>query len=92
MSAVAFYRRVVEETGLPLEVAKRTIPEVLHTLRDRLTLEEAHQVAAQLPRAIRAAWNAGDVPGRRPARMRRPAFYARVRQPWVSTPRARPAR
>lgn len=60
-------------------MAKRTSPAVLHTLRDRLTLEEARQVAAQLPQTIRAAWNAGDVLERRPTRMRRPAFYARVR-------------
>jgi uncharacterized protein (DUF2267 family) len=79
VSAVTFYRRVVEETGLPLEAAKRAIPAVLRTLRDRLTREEARQLAAQLPQAIRVAWNAGDVPGRRPTRMRRPAFYTRVR-------------
>lgn len=79
MSAAPFYRRVVEETGLPLEAAKRATPAVLHALRDRLTQREAHQLAAQLPREIRAAWNTGDVAGRRPVKMRRPAFYARVR-------------
>lgn len=79
MSAAPFYRRVVEETGLPLEAAKRATPAVLHALRDRLTPREADQLAAQLPREIRAAWNTGDVAGRRPVKMRRPAFYARVR-------------
>jgi uncharacterized protein (DUF2267 family) len=79
MSAAPFYRRVVEETGLPLEAAKRATPAVLHALRDRLTPREADQLAAQLPREIRAAWNTGNVAGRRPVKIRRPAFYARVR-------------
>jgi uncharacterized protein (DUF2267 family) len=79
MSAAPFYRRVVEETGLSLETAKRATPAVLHALRDRLTPREADQLAAQLPREIRAAWNTGNVAGRRPVKIRRPAFYARVR-------------
>ena len=79
MSAAPFYRRVVEETGLSLETAKRATPAVLHALRDRLTPREADQLAAQLPREIRATWNTGNVAGRRPVKIRRPAFYARVR-------------
>ena len=79
MAGTAFYRRVVEETGLTLETAKRATPAVLHALRDRLTPEEARQLAAQLPREIRASWSAGEVAGRQPIRMHRPAFYARVR-------------
>ena len=78
MGAVNFYRHVIEHTGMSLEAAKRATPAVLQALRDRLTPQEARQLAAQLPRQIRVAWNVGDVTGRRPARMR-PAFYARVR-------------
>lgn len=63
MAATAFYRRVVEETGLTLETAKRATPAVLHALRDRLTPEEARQLAAQLPREIRASYGA---PGKWP--------------------------
>ena len=79
MGAVNFYRHVVEHTGMSLEAAKRATPAVLQALRDRLTPQEARQLAAQLPRPIRVAWNVGDVAGRRPAKIRRPAFYARVR-------------
>jgi uncharacterized protein (DUF2267 family) len=79
VAATAFYRRVVEETGLTLEAAKSATPAVLHALRDRLTPDEARQLAAQLPHEIRASWSAGEVAGRRPVRIHRPAFYARVR-------------
>jgi len=64
---------------MSFEAAKRATPAVLQALRDRLTPEEARQLAAQLPRPIRVAWNVGDKARRRPTKMRRPAFYARVR-------------
>ena len=40
---------------------------------------EARQLAAQLPREIRASWSAGKEARRRPVRIHRPAFYARVK-------------
>ncbi|MCL6556106.1 MAG: DUF2267 domain-containing protein [Burkholderiales bacterium] len=81
MTPQAFYRTVLAATGeTRLEAAKRATGAVFHALRDRLTPEEADQVAAQLPRELKAVWYEGEVPDRRPLRLRREAFYERVRR------------
>ncbi|WP_405148399.1 DUF2267 domain-containing protein [Sphaerisporangium sp. NBC_01403] len=53
---------------------------VLHALRDRLTVEEAAQLGAQLPMLVRGiyyeGWNPTDVP----VKMDREEFLARVRK------------
>lgn len=80
MDAQAFYRTVREKIGrLEREEAKRGTAAVLRALRDRLTPEEADQVVAQLPGPLKTVWEAGDRPDRRPLKMRRDAFYSRVR-------------
>jgi uncharacterized protein (DUF2267 family) len=80
MTIETFYRRVIEETGQPdRERAKRATAAVLHALRDRLTFEEAGQVAAQLPRPLKMMWWEGEVAGRRPMKMHRREFYERVK-------------
>ncbi len=80
MTTLTFYRRVLEETGQAnREAAKRVTAAVLHALRDRLTPEEADQVAAQLPRELKTVWEAGGAPGRRPVKMHRKEFYERVK-------------
>jgi uncharacterized protein (DUF2267 family) len=53
---------------------------VLHALRDRLLPTEAAQAIAQLPRALKEVWKAGEVVGRKPIKMNRPEFYDRVRR------------
>ena len=53
---------------------------MLHTLRDRLTVEEAAQLAAQLPMLIRGLYYEGWVPARVPVKMNREEFLGRVRQ------------
>jgi uncharacterized protein (DUF2267 family) len=53
---------------------------VLHALRDRLTVEEAAQLAAQLPMLIRGLYYEGWNPTRVPVKMDREAFLARIRQ------------
>jgi len=53
---------------------------VLHALRDRLTVEEAAQLAAQLPMLIRGLYYEGWVPARVPVKMNREEFLGRVRQ------------
>lgn len=63
----------------PPEVAKRATAAVFHALRDRLTVEEADQVAAQLPRDLQAVWRAGERREAAPVKMKRPEFYERVR-------------
>lgn len=81
MTTLAFYRRVVDETGqADREAVKRGTAAVLHALRDRLMPTEAAQAAAQLPRALKEVWAAGDRPGRRPVKMHRKDFYERVRR------------
>ena len=81
MTTLAFYRRVTDETGqADREAVKRGTGAVLHALRDRLMPTEAAQAAAQLPRALKEVWAAGDRPGRRPVKMHRKDFYERVRR------------
>ncbi len=80
MTTLTFYRKVLEETGQAnREAAKRVTAGVLHALRDRLTPDEADQVAAQLPRELKTVWEAGGAPGRRPVKMHRKEFYERVK-------------
>jgi uncharacterized protein (DUF2267 family) len=52
---------------------------VLHTLRDRLTLEEAVQLGAQLPMLIRGLYYEGWCPRANPARTYKPEFLAAIR-------------
>ena len=81
MTTLAFYRRVIDESGEESrEVAKRGTAAVLRALRDRLTPEEARQAAAQLPRELKAVWSEGEAPSRKPTKMRRSGFYERVRR------------
>jgi uncharacterized protein (DUF2267 family) len=52
---------------------------VLHALRDRLTVEEAAHLAAQLPKLIRGLYYQGWEPGHVPVKMHRQEFLERVR-------------
>jgi uncharacterized protein (DUF2267 family) len=81
MTTVNFYRRVLAGSGRPsLEDARNVTAAVFHALRDRLTPDEADQAAAQLPRPLKLLWWCREVEGRRPVKMRRREFYARVRR------------
>jgi uncharacterized protein (DUF2267 family) len=51
----------------------------LHALRDRLTVAEAAQLAAQLPMLVRGIYYEGWVPSRVPVRMDLEQFVQRVR-------------
>lgn len=79
MTPAAFYRIITMATdGLDGDGAKRATAAVFHALRDRLTVEEARQLAAQLPTPLRGIWHAGERVPRQPAKMKREAFYTRV--------------
>jgi uncharacterized protein (DUF2267 family) len=52
----------------------------LHALRDRLTVDEAAQLAAQLPTLVRGIYYEGWDPSRVPIRMDREQFMQRVHQ------------
>jgi uncharacterized protein (DUF2267 family) len=53
---------------------------VLHALRDRLTVEETAQLAAELPMLIRGLYYESWHPSRVPVKMNREEFLARVRR------------
>ena len=64
MSTLIFYRRVIDETGeTSREVVNRGTAAVFHTLRDRLTPEEAEQAVAQLPRELKCVCRATSLGG-----------------------------
>ena len=82
MTTQSFYRNVMETMGdtARRETAKRATAAVFHALRDRLTPDESDQVVAQLPRELKAVWEAGEKAERRPVKMSREEFYDRVKQ------------
>lgn len=53
---------------------------VLHALRDRLTVEESAQLAAQLPMLVRGLYFEGWDPTRVPQQMDQSAFLDRIRR------------
>ena len=59
--------------------AYEAIRVVLQALRDRLTIEETADLAAQLPMLIRGVYYEGWVPAHVPMKMHRADFMARVR-------------
>jgi uncharacterized protein (DUF2267 family) len=59
--------------------AWRVLRAYLHVLRDRLTLDEAAHLAAQLPHLLRGVFYEGFDPGHQPEKIRdRDAFLARL--------------
>lgn len=78
MSEVDLIDRSVEKTNIWLneladglgsedrKAAYRVLRAYLHAVRDRLTVEEAAQLAAQLPELIRGIYYEGWVPSRTP--------------------------
>lgn len=81
MDPQVFYGMVRERLGqCDREEAKRGTAAVFRALRDRLTPDEADQVAAQLPGPLKAVWSEGEPAERTPLKMDREQFYERVRE------------
>lgn len=67
-------------------LAYRILRGVLHTLRDRLTPDEAVHLGAQLPMLLRGMYYEGWSPGDTPARGDRSEFLDRVQQELADQP------
>lgn len=71
-------RELADELGYDNERdAYRVLRAYLHTLRDRLTVNEAAQLAAQLPELIRGIFYEGWVPAHVPQTYRQPEEFLR---------------
>src|SRR4051794_30001271 len=67
------------ELGTDERTAWRVLSAYLQTLRDRLTIDEAAQLAAQLPHLLRGVFYEGFDPGHHPEKIRdRDVFLARL--------------
>jgi uncharacterized protein (DUF2267 family) len=72
-------KELVAELDADREDAWRVLKGYLQVLRDELTVDEAAQLAAQLPLVLRGAFYEGFDPSRQPARLRhRDEFLARL--------------
>jgi uncharacterized protein (DUF2267 family) len=81
--------RLIEEAyGWPKDrrnMSYAALRAVLHQLRDRLTVEEAAQLGAQLPILVRGIYYENWDPSRVPVKMDKDDFLARVRNEFTYT-------
>jgi len=75
-----FVRTVAERLRCDRPRAEGLSVIVLRELRDRLTPQEAADVAAQLPKELKLIWLEGEDAGRHVARIHRDAFIGDVRR------------
>lgn len=76
-------REIEQAYGWPKDRRSQTVAAlraVLHALRDRLTVEESAQFAAQLPVLIRGLYYEGWEPSNVPVKMGREEFLRRIRR------------
>jgi uncharacterized protein (DUF2267 family) len=76
-------KHIEQEYGWPKERRNQSyaaLRGVLHALRDRLTVEEAAQLSAQLPMLVRGIYFEGWDPTHVPMKMDKEEFLSRVRR------------
>jgi uncharacterized protein (DUF2267 family) len=76
-------KEIEEAYGWPPERRQQSyhaLTAVMHALRDRLTVEEASDLAAQLPALVRGLYYEGWKPAKVPVKMHREEFLDRIRQ------------
>jgi uncharacterized protein (DUF2267 family) len=74
-----FIREVGERLDVDARRAEAIIFAVFQELRDRLTVKEAGDVAAQLPSGLKRLWRESDRRGRPVAKVHEQEFLGRVR-------------
>ncbi len=80
MNEETFVDKVAKATSSDERRAEALIFAVFQELRDRLTLEEAAHVAAQLPASLKMLWMSFDRPNRSVRRIHEAEFLADVRR------------
>ncbi len=73
-----FLKELEVHTGLPRDKAFNVAIAVLQELHDRLTSQEADDLAAQLPGNFKARWHSFDTPGRTVRRTHRKDFVRHI--------------
>src|SRR6516164_5906361 len=73
-----FLSELEARTGLTRDKAFNVAIAVLQELHDRLSPKEANDLAAQLPRALKARWHTFDTPGRDVRRTHRDDFVRHI--------------
>ncbi len=80
-------KEVMEEIGsTERQQAYVALRAVLHTLRDRLTVQEATDLGAQLPMLVRGLYYDGWNPSGKPAKFDKDGFLASLREHFASAP------
>jgi uncharacterized protein (DUF2267 family) len=81
-------KEIAEELGTPdRHRAYRALRAVLHALRDRLTVDEAAQLGAQLPMLVRGIYYEGWDPSHKPLKERhKEEFLAHIRRDFRDEP------
>jgi uncharacterized protein (DUF2267 family) len=75
-----FMREVAETLACDDARAEGLTLAVFQVLRDRLTVKEAADVAAQMPIPLKRLWNAGEHVGRHVEKLHEQEFLGRVRR------------
>jgi uncharacterized protein (DUF2267 family) len=80
MKDKTFVQEVADRFGCDEHRAETLIFAVFQELRDRLTPQEAADVAAQLPTSLKMLWLSFDYPGRKVGRLHEFQFLEEVRR------------